>query len=178
MAERITDKLVRALQPPPATNGRGNNRITYDDNVPGFGARITSAGTVSFVLNYRRKGDGLERRFTIGTFPAWSVTAAREEAKRLKREVDGGGDPIGKFRAEREAPTVAGLCARFEAEHLPRLRPATAQMYRGLIRNEIVPALGRMKVAAVEFADIDRLHRAVSQRAPYLVARFNQFERI
>src|SRR6516164_9355017 len=171
MAERITDKLVRALQPPPATNGRGNNRITYDDNVPGFGARITSAGTVSFVLNYRRKGDGLERRFTIGTFPAWSVTAAREEAKRLKREVDGGGDPIGKFRAEREAPTVAGLCARFEAEHLPRLRPATAQMYRGLIRNEIVPALGRMKVAAVEFADIDRLHRAVSQRAPYLANR-------
>jgi len=171
MAERITDKLVRALQPPPATNGRGNNRITYDDNVPGFGARITSAGTVSFVLNYRRKDDGLERRFTIGTFPAWSVTAAREEAKRLKREVDGGGDPIGKFRAEREAPTVAGLCARFEAEHLPRLRPATAQMYRGLIRNEIVPALGRMKVAAVEFADIDRLHRAVSQRAPYLANR-------
>jgi integrase len=171
MAVRLTDKLVRALEPPPATSGRGNNRITYDDSVPGFGARITSAGAVSFVLNYRRKADGLERRFTIGTFPAWSVTAAREEAKRLKREVDGGGDPIGKFKAEREAPTVAGLCARFEAEHLPRLRPSTAQMYRGLIKNEVVPALGRMKVAAVGFEDIDRLHRNVSRRAPYLANR-------
>jgi integrase len=171
MAERLTDKLVRTLEPPPATNGRGNNRITYDDSVPGFGARITSTGAVSFVLNYRRKADGIERRFTIGTFPAWSVTAAREEAKRLKREVDGGGDPVGKFKAEREAPTVAGLCARFEAEHLPRLRPSTAQMYRGLIKNEVVPALGRMKVAAVGFEVIDQLHRNVSRRAPYLANR-------
>src|SRR5215470_20427599 len=147
MAVRLTDKLVRALEPPPATNGRGNNRITYDDSVPGFGARVTSAGAVSFVLNYRRKGDGLERRFTIGTFPAWSVTAAREEAKRLKRDVDAGGDPVGKFKTEREAPTVAALCAQFEGEHLPRLRPSTAQMYRGLIKNEVVPALGRMALA-------------------------------
>jgi integrase len=171
MAVRLTDKLVRALQPPPATNGRGNNRITYDTSVSGFGARITSAGAVSFVINYRRKTDGLERRWTIGAFPAWSVTAAREEAKRLKREVDGGGDPVGKFKAEREAPTVAGLSARFEAEHLPRLRPSTAQMYRGLIKNEVMPALGRMKVAAVGFEDIDRLHRNVSRRAPYLANR-------
>jgi integrase len=171
MAVRLTDKLVRALEPPPARNGRGNNRITYDDSVPGFGARITSAGAVSFVLNYRRKADGLERRFTIGTFPAWSVTAAREEAKRLKRDVDGGGDPIGKFKAERQAPTVASLCVRFEAEHLPRLRPSTAQMYRALIKNEVVPALGRMKIAAVGFEDVDRLHRNVSRRAPYLANR-------
>ena len=171
MAVRLTDKLVRALEPPPATNGRGNNRITYDDSVPGFGARVTSAGAVSFVLNYRRKADGLERRFTIGTFPAWSVTAAREEAKRLKRDVDGGGDPVGKFKTEREAPTVAALCAQFEGEHLPRLRPSTAQMYRGLIKNEVVPALGRMKVVKVGFEDIDRLHRNISRRAPYLANR-------
>jgi integrase len=44
-------------------------------------------------------------------------------------------------------------------------------MYRGLIKNEVVPALGRMKVAAVGFEDIDRLHRNVSRRAPYLANR-------
>jgi integrase len=44
-------------------------------------------------------------------------------------------------------------------------------MYRALIKNEVVPALGRMKVAAVGFEDIDRLHRNVSQRAPYLANR-------
>jgi len=166
MSQRLTDKIIRALAAPDK-----GNRISYDAGLPGFGIRVTAAGAKSFVLNYRRRSDGLERRWTIGTFPAWSVTAAREEAKRLKREIDGGGDPVGKFKADREAPTVASLCARFEAEHLPRLRPSTAQMYRGLIKNEVVPALGRMKVAAVEFADIDRLHRNISRRAPYLANR-------
>jgi integrase len=44
-------------------------------------------------------------------------------------------------------------------------------MYRALIKNEVVPALGRMKVAAVGFEDVDRLHRKISQRAPYLANR-------
>ncbi len=44
-------------------------------------------------------------------------------------------------------------------------------MYRALIKNEVVPALGRMKVAAVGFEDVDRLHRNVSRRAPYLANR-------
>ena len=171
MAVRLTDKLVRTLEPPPLTNGRGNNRITYDTNVPGFGVRITSAGAVSFVLNYRRKADGLERRYTIGAFPNWSVGAARDEARRLKREIDSGGDPVGKLKTERGAPTVADLCARFEAEHLPKLRPATARMYRGIIKADIAPALGKMKVAAVEYVDIDRLHTGLSKRAPYLANR-------
>ena len=171
MAARLTDKLVRTLEPPPSTGGRGNNRITYDTNVPGFGVRITSAGAVSFVLNYRRKADGLERRYTIGAFPNWSVGAARDEARRLKRDIDGGGDPVGRLKTERGAPTVAELCARFEAEHLPKLRPATARMYRGIIKADIVPVLGKTKVAAVEYADIERLHTSLSKRAPYLANR-------
>jgi Arm domain-containing DNA-binding protein len=123
--------------------------------VPGFGARITSAGALSFVLNYRRKADGLERRYTIGTFPSWSVTAAREEAKRLKREVDGGGDPVGKFQAEREAPTVAGLCARFETEHLPRLRPDPQPRAGHLQRtNRHAHQLGNLFAA---FASLDEI---------------------
>ena len=171
MGVKLTDKLVRALAPPPLKDGKARNIITYDDSLPGFGARITSAGAISFVLNYRRKADGRERRATIGQSPAWSVAAAREKAKELRRAIDNGGDPVGELAAERGAPTVADLCERFEAEHLPRLRPSTAQMYRSIIRAEVVPALGRMKVAAVGFSDIDLLHRNVSRRAPYLANR-------
>src|SRR5258708_18375138 len=109
MAERLTDKLVRTLEPPPATNGRGNNRITYDDSLPGFGARITSAGAISFVLNYRRKADGRERRATIGQSPAWSVAAAREKAKELRRAVDNGGDPVCQLAAQPRAPHLRHL---------------------------------------------------------------------
>ena len=62
------------------------NRIHYDTEVAGFEIRLTAAGARSFVLNYR--AGGRERRITIGSFPDWTVQAAREEAKALKRRVD------------------------------------------------------------------------------------------
>ena len=166
MAERLTDKTVKSL-PAPA---RGNV-IAYDSEVKGFGARITAAGAVSFVLNYRRKADGRERRTTIGAFPAWGVAAARQRAAELRRTVDNGGDPVGELAAERGAPTVADLCKRFEAEHLPKLRPSTQSMYRAMAKNEIVPTLGTMKVATVQYEHIDRLLSRISKRAPYLANR-------
>jgi len=166
MSERLTDRNVKALVAP----ARGN-RIAYDTEVPGFGARITAAGAVAFVLNYRCKGDGRERRTTIGAFPAWSVVAARQRAAELRRIIDSGGDPVGELATERGAPTVADLCARFETDHLPKLRPSTRSMYRAMIKTELLPALGAMKVSAVEYEHIDRLHAQITRRAPYMANR-------
>jgi integrase len=167
MAQRLTDRNVKAL-PAPASG----NRITYDSEVSGFGARITAAGAIGFVLNYRRKADGLERRTTIGTFPAWSVVAARRRAAELRRAVDSGADPVGELAAERGAPTVATLCERFEIEHLPKLRPTTRRIYSAMIKAELLPALGAMKVGAVEYAHIDRLHAKITGRGhPYMANR-------
>ena len=60
----------------------------------GFALRVTSGGAKSFVVDYRAQGR--QRRFTIGSFPDWSVQAARQSAKELKREVDQGRDPMGR----------------------------------------------------------------------------------
>lgn len=158
---RLIDKIVRQL-PAPATG----NRVTYDTAVKGFGCRVTAAGGRAFILNYRRKADGRERRYTIGSFPDWSTAPAREEAKRLKREVDGGGDPVGAQQESRGAATVADLADRFLREYVPRKRPSTQRDYRQQIAVDILPAIGAMKVAAVSFADIDDLHRKISKRAP------------
>jgi integrase len=161
MRTRLTDKTIAKLAPP----ARGN-QVTYDGTVAGFGARVTAAGARAFVLNYRRKADGRERRYTIGAFPNWSTTAAREEAKRLKRAIDGGADPVGEIQESRAAATVADLADRFLREYVPRKKPATQRDYIQQIATDIRPALGRMKVATVAFADIDALHRTISARAP------------
>jgi hypothetical protein len=158
MAERLTDRFVARL-PAPETS----NRLTYDDLVRGFAARTTAAGAKAFVLDYRRKADGLKRRHTIGSFPDWTTLAAREEAKRLKREIDSGADPVGQQRADREAPDVDDLCDRYEAEQLPRKRASTQRDYRSILRVHIRPGLGKRKVTALSFSDIDDLHRAVTK---------------
>src|SRR4051794_29183054 len=111
MAERLTDKVVRDLEAPAS-----GNRITYDEDVKGFGMRVTSSGAKSFILNYR--ASGRERRITIGSFPDWSVSKARDQAKELKRRVDTGEDPMAERHGERTAPTIADLTERFTTEHL------------------------------------------------------------
>jgi integrase len=163
-ADRLTDKIVKSLPVP-----EKGNRLTYDPDVKGFAVRVTVKGARSYVLNYRTKS-GQERRFTIGEAGAWSTSAAREEARALKRQIDQGDDPLETLKAHRTAPTVAELAMRFEAEHLPRCRPLTERDYRRILANDIVPALGRLKVADVAYEHIDGLHRTITRRGSPIVA--------
>jgi integrase len=155
--EKLTDRFVKSAAAP--DEGRPY-RIYYDHEVKGFGLRVTKAGFRAFVLNYRSRG--VERRFTIGSFPDWKVSAAREEAKRLKRLVDQGQDPMGDRHEERAAPTVNDLVDRYLAEHAPRKRERSRKEDESLIRQWIRPELGNKRVADLRHADIERVHRKIT----------------
>jgi Arm DNA-binding domain len=77
MAGRIVQRTIVKLTAP-----EHGNRIEWDAEIPGFGVRITSAGVVAFVLDYRISGR--KRRYTIGRFPELTATAARERALQLR----------------------------------------------------------------------------------------------
>lgn len=157
--QRLTDTLVRKL-PVPAKG----NRIVYDETVPGFGVRITAGGTRSFILNYWVKGR--ERRMTIGQFPSWTAISGRTQAQRLKRDIDLGIDPLAERNDERSAPTVRQLFERYDCEHLPTKSARSASDDRSMWRNDILPVLGSMKVAAIKPHDCDALHAKISQDRP------------
>jgi integrase len=159
---RLTDAIVRRLAAP-ATG----NRITYDQDVGGFGIRVTAAGSRAFILTYWNRSRR-QRRCTIGDFPTWTTSTARERARELKQMIDRGGDPLAELEAERGALTIAALCDRVEAEHLPRKRPRTQREYHRLIAQRIRPALGRLKVTDVTWSDIDALHQRITRSGgPY-----------
>ena len=169
---RLTDKLVRDLEQP-ATG----NRITYDTDLTGLGARVTAAGARSFILAYRF--EGRERRMTLGTFlsadakpsarPIWSVAAARKRVIEERRKIDRGIDPLAEREEKRDAATVRQLIRRFLDEHVAHLRPSTAAEYKGLL-GIIDKEFGGQKVAAVHRASISKLHRA-RKRTPYRANR-------
>jgi integrase len=158
--------VVRRLPAP--TEG---NVIYFDDEVPGFGVRVTAGGFKAFIFNYRTTS-GRQRRYTIGACSDWSCTEARAKAKRLRHDVDDGGDPLADIEAEREAPTMVALCDRFEAEHLPLKRASTQDAYQRMLRLHVRPFFGAIKVQDVRHEDVDRLHRAVTKNAgPYMANR-------
>src|SRR5262245_4378674 len=156
-ARTFTDSGLKRVAAPAA-----GKTIVWDTDVVGLGLRVTANGARSFLLDYRTRS-GRQRQFTIGSFPDWSVRGAREEARRLKRLVDVGGDPLGEVQAARDAPEVKDLIARFLEEHASRQRPRTARNYANIVKLYVTPALGRMKVAEVMFDDIDALHRKVTR---------------
>src|SRR5262249_50648843 len=68
---------------------------------------VQPSGHKSWSLRYRRKGDGVARKYTIGDYPAISLKAARSEATRLRAEIERGADPQGDKTAARRQATEA-----------------------------------------------------------------------
>ncbi len=165
---RLSDKLIATLDRP---EGGRRYVIHYDRDLPGFGVRIMANGKASFVLNYRV--DGRERRYTIGSTAEWSTGAARKRAAELRQDIRTGRDPLAEREGARAAPTVNNLLDRYLAEHVRlKNRPTSAGNTERLVNRLIRPALGRLKVAAVRFADIDGLHRKVTRDCgPYMANR-------
>jgi integrase len=155
MAERLTDNIVRKSLPP----ARGQAMI-WDAEVKGLALRVTPNGAKAFVLDYR--AEGRQRRITIGSYPDWSVQAARRTAKDMKREVDHGRDPMAERHAERTAATMQELWERYRFEHLPR-KAARSQVDERIMWEKIIlPRFGKMRVVAITHDEIDALHRDIT----------------
>lgn len=151
-----TNKDIPAL-PLPASG----NKIYYDDNIKGFGVRVTAAGARAFILNYRigRR----ERRLTIGSFPDWSLSSAAKAAKELKQKIDSGIDPLAERQERRDAVTVDQLCDIFIEEHLPKKAATTQRDYKQIIDTYIRPDLKHEPVADIDFVHANRIFRKVSK---------------
>ena len=163
---RIPDGMTVADLPTPPTG----NKLYFDSEVKGFACRVTAGGARSFVLDYR--AGQRQRRYTIGAYPDWKASAAREAAKALKKRIDLGEDPMGDRHEERAAPTVADLIDRFETDFLPKKAISTQRDYKAALEKLVRPTLGKKKVADVSHSDIDRLHRDVSNdNGPYRANR-------
>jgi len=160
----ITDKGIKGLDRP-----EKGYQIVYDEEVPGFGVRLTAAGVVSFILNYRIHGR--ERRYTIGRAPDWTAEAARDEAVYWRRQIAKGKDPLSARHAARTAPTVDALADQYlEAYARQHKRASSLRGDTELLKNRIRPKLGSLKAEAVSRRDIERLHKSMRE-TPYQANR-------
>lgn len=145
-------------------------RFIFDDHrdAPrGFGLRITSAGGKAFILKYTV--DGRDRRKTIGNWPTWSLEAARAEAHDLMRGISMGNDPLEAKRRRRAEPTVKELAVEWLDLHATGLKSEGA--IRGYILNDLVPAIGNMKVSDVRRRDVIEVVEVKAIKTPRAAAQ-------
>lgn len=135
----------------------------WDDQLPGFGLRVSPAGRRSFIVRFRT-ATGTERLITLGTAAELSPEDAREMARAAKADVRRGLDPGAERRARRAAPRLEDLRDRFLEEHASRKKPGTARNYEIAWRLHILPALGNLVVADVTEADVLTVRRRLAAR--------------
>jgi integrase len=164
MKRRIVQRVIAKLDAP-----KNGNRITWDREVPGFGARITSAGIISFVLEYRFHGR--KRRYTIGRHPELTPTAARERTMQLRVGLLDGYDPLEARQQDRLEPTVNDLATEYLERHAAtHKRASSVRNDREMINNIIRPALGSLRLQAIGKRDLETLH-ASYKATPYRANR-------
>ena len=154
--QKLTEKVLREAIP-----AEGRDYQIFDTDVRGFAVCIYRGGGRAFTLDYRYAGR--QRRMTFGRWPEWGVTAARERAKELRREIDAGGDPLATRGALREAPRVTDLIERYVEVHLPHLAALNAADQRSMMEKFIGPAWGRMLVTEVSAYDVELLLSNVAE---------------
>lgn len=161
---RIVQRTIAKLAAP-----KQGNRIKWDAEIPGFGVRITSAGVIAFVLDYRIAGR--KRRYTIGRFPELTATAARERALQLRGRILDGHDPLEARTQGRAEPTVGELATEYIDRYaVTHKRPSSLRNDRQMIDGIIRPRIGGLRLGAVSKRDIEALHASL-KGTPYRANR-------
>jgi integrase len=166
-AMKITKKSVDATKPTP------REQFLWDAEIKRFGLRVKPSGVKSYMVQYRN-AQGRSRKLTIGQHGPWTPEKAREEAKRLLRIVDQGGDPAEAREEEKQAITVAELCEEYFQKArrghpytLTRsgrpIKASTLDTDEGRCNRHVIPLLGRKLAGNVTPDDIVKFIEGVTE---------------
>jgi integrase len=153
---RLTEKVLRDAIP-----AEGRDYQIFDDDIRGFAACIYRGGGRAFTFDYRHAGR--QRRMTFARSPEWSVTAARDRARELRREVDLGHDPLAERDQIREAPRVQDLIDRYLKEHVTRLSTMNAADQKSMVAKLIAPHWGKKLVTEITKAEVGKLLEKIAE---------------
>jgi len=160
---RLTKRAIDALTP------RASDYFVWDDELRGFGVRVSPKDAKTFMVQYRAAGR--TRRVKVGRYGALTVEEARLRARELLGDVAKGENPAEEISIHRNAASMKEICDRFLRDHVEvRLKPTTERNYRTVINDVIKPALGTRKIIDVSRADVSAIHHKYRDR-PYQANR-------
>jgi integrase len=165
-AARISKQTVDAVHP------SDTDIYLWDDELSGFGLKVTPAGRKVYLVQYRLGGrKGRTRRVTIGKHGDLTPTTARAEARRLLGEIAVGRDPASERDKAKADRTLAVVLDQFMSEHVrSKRKKSTAREYERIAKLYILPRIGRRPISEIARQDIAKLHHELRDK-PYQANR-------
>lgn len=132
---------------------------------------LSASLTASWVFRYRLGGK--QRELTIGNYPTITLKKARELATEARAKVQQGIDVAREKRDQKISLTTAGtvkqLCEEFYKRTIEG-RIKRPDIIRERLDGDLIPKLGRLRIAEVKPLDVDRMIRAIVDRGSPVMA--------
>jgi len=152
---RLTDAVARAARP------RAREYAIHDAALKGFMLRVQPDDARSWVLRFRRNGKS--RRATLGRAGTLTARQARAAALACLAREQGGDRPV---PIPSSGPTLGRLAVEYMERCSPKWKPSTRAAVTSYLNSAILPAIGHLRVDAVNRADIARWFHHYDQHRP------------
>jgi integrase len=177
---RLSAKLIENLKPP--LQGRADywdSVISEDDALPGsFGLRLFASGVKSWQIMYRapqRDGSMVQKRMTLGNYPAYGLSEARDMAREALKKLARGTDPS-EDRKNTKArlaatPTVKEAAREFIEQYVKPRNRSWRETER-IFNRYVLPVWGERLLPTITRSDVaDLLSGIAAGGAPYMANR-------
>lgn len=144
----LTARNVEAYKP------RAKAKEYPDGLWSGLYLLVQPSGHKSFVVRYRHHGRS--RKYTIGSYPAIDLKAARELASKALRAVAEGRDPQHEKKLLRSAraDTFGAVAELFLERHGRAHRKRTRETYTSMLSKHVLPRWGARPAAEITRRDV------------------------
>ncbi len=134
--------------------------VYWDRDLTGFGVRVYPTGSKVYIAQAR--GPEGPRRVAVGRHGVINADEARKRAAHIIARIKAGEEVAPKPPGLKAGPTVNEVCARYLAEYVSvRCKPATAALYRSVLDRHVLPALGKLPIAALSRARVAEFHESL-----------------
>ena len=148
--------------------------LVWDDELKGFGLRVTSAGVKSFILQKRIHGK--DHRITLGRYGEITTEQARKDAQIKAGLIAGGGDPVAdKRRAVLATKTLAEVLADY-GEARNAITESTRKDMAGVLKRYSSDWL-KKPINSITPDRVLKRHKKVGQDAPAAANKWARYLR-
>jgi integrase len=163
----LSDRFIAGLKP------NKTAQDYFDTKARGLNLRVTPNGVKAWSVMFTSPRDGKRARLSIGTYPATGLATARTRAIEVRGQVEGGIDPRGEQKKEKEKATggpmtVTMLAENYLTKHASKLR--SYDEVKRKLHTEILPVIGNMPLADLHRRDIHRVLDPIKERGSLAMA--------
>lgn len=146
----------------------------------GLAMVVDKNGNKRWVLRYTRP-DGRRNMIGMGSYPEFTLTAARTAANKTRAEIAQGVDPVEQRRTERQERKAAvrgsfkAVAEEWHAHKAKGWASETARKAREVLDDYLFPKLATRPIAEITTADIKPVLLYIHERGPRLAVKARQY---